>query len=113
VRRPKNLRETVKGPEAIIQAALVKYLNIRDWNVMETHGNLYQRGFPDLYCTHEKHKQRWIEVKNPDAYSFTNSQIEFFPLISKGCNGIWILTAATDEEYQKLWEPPNWWKYLK
>lgn len=78
---------------------------------METHGNLYQRGFPDLYCTHPKHKQRWIEVKNPDNYSFTPAQLENFPLISKGA-GIWILVAATQDEYKKLFQAPNWWKYL-
>lgn len=101
-----------KGPERIIQDALIKFLKIRDWHVMETHGNAYQSGFPDLYCVHFKHRQRWIEVKNPDNYSFTPAQRNNFPIISR-VTGIWILTAATMEEYEKLFEPANWWKYLE
>lgn len=106
-----NLRNFKKGPERIIQDALIKYLEGKGWFIIETHGSLYQSGLPDLYCTHEKHKQRWIEVKNLDNYTFTPAQRKKFPLISKGA-GIWILTAATDSEYQKLFEPPNWWTFL-
>lgn len=109
MRTPK-IRES-KGPEAKIQANLKKYLELRGWHVMETHGNLFQRGFPDLYCTHPTHKQRWIEVKNASSYQFTPAQLENFPLISKGA-GIWILVAATPEEYKKLFSPPNWSAYL-
>lgn len=79
---------------------------------METHGNLYQKGFPDLYCVHEIHKQRWIEVKQPVKYSFTVAQRENFPIISKVA-GIWILTAATEYEYEKLFQVPNWYQYLE
>ncbi len=101
----------MRGPEAIIQTALVKFLRAREWHVMETHGNMYQCGFPDLYCTHPRHRQRWIEVKNLDSYAFTQAQREHFPQISL-CTGIWILTAATQAEYNKLWNPPNWWQFL-
>ncbi len=83
----------------------------RGWFVKETHGNLYQSGLPDLYCVHPVHKQRWVEVKNPEQYSFTNAQLRDFPVISK-CVGVWIMVAATEEEYLKLWKPPNWHKYL-
>lgn len=101
-----------KGPERIIQDNLIKFLELRDWHVMETHGNLYQKGFPDLYCVHEKFKQRWIEVKQPVNYSFTPAQKDNFPKISKVA-GIWILTAANDYEYQKLFGLPNWYQYLE
>lgn len=110
MKRPK-IKEA-KGPERIIQDALIDFLKKRDWHVMETHGNLFQKGFPDLYCTHYKHRQRWIEVKNPENYAFTNAQLEHFPIINRVA-GIWILTAATEEEYQKLFSPPNWYKFLE
>lgn len=101
-----------KPPERIIQDALLDFLRIKQWHVMETHGNLYQKGFPDLYCIHSKHRQRWIEVKNPLNYSFTPAQLDNFPIINRVA-GIWILVAATEEEYAKLFGPPNWWKYLE
>ena len=112
---PLNQRQ---HPEAKIQKALIEYLKIRDWVVMPTHGNMFQQGFPDLYVAHFINGSRWIEVKNPKAYSFTPAQRKFFPLISEAgkCHyppvGIWILVAATDEEYAKLFQPPNWHTYM-
>lgn len=108
---PKPLPET-RGPERVIQDAIIAYLKLRDWHVMETHGNVYQQGFPDLYCIHFRYRQRWIEVKNPLKYKFTPAQLDNFPIISR-VSGIWIMTAATEFEYQKLFQPPNWWTYLE
>lgn len=101
-----------KGPERIIQDNLIKFLRGYDWLVKETHGNLYQSGFPDLYCYHIKYGQRWVEVKNPGKYSFTTAQMEWFPKFSAHQCGIWILTAANEAEYQKLFKPANWYLYL-
>lgn len=102
-----------KGPERIIQDALLKFLRGREWMVKETHGNMYQSGFPDLYCHHRRYGQRWIEVKNSKSYKFTPAQMEWFPIFSASNCGIWILTDATEQEYKKLWSPPNWHTYLK
>lgn len=94
--------------EAEIQKKLIEYLKCRDWVVRATHGNLYQNGFPDLYAFHRTYRQRWIEVKKPVGYILTPAQLDFFSqLTSVGC-GVWILTAATEHEYLKLWQPPNW-----
>lgn len=101
-----------KGPEAIIQTDLINFLKIRDWLVLITHGNLYQKGLPDLYCAHAAYGVRWIECKNPLAYSFTPAQRLVFPALSSKGVGVWILTAATEEEYLKLWRPANWHQYL-
>lgn len=106
-----KIRNFNSGPERIIQDAIIEMLKIRDWYVMETHGNAFQRGFPDLYATHSKYGGRWIEVKNPEAYSFTAAQMECFPKLSANGTGIWILASATELEYQKLFAPPNWWVY--
>jgi len=85
---------------------------MRQWIVKETHGNLYQSGLPDLYIAHRDYGARWVECKNALSYSFTPAQLEFFPLLASVGIGVWILTAASDEEYFKLWEPANWWQYL-
>ncbi len=104
-------RATV-GPERRIQDSLIDFLKMRDWLVKETHGNIYQYGFPDLYCAHLKYGQRWVEVKNPVSYSFTPAQLEFFPKLAAAGVGVWVLTAATVVEYEKLFKQPNYYHYL-
>lgn len=79
---------------------------------METHGNAYQNGFPDLYVTHSKYGARWVEVKNLAKYEFTAAQREKFPQFVASGAGIWILVDATETEYNKLFKACNWWQYL-
>ena len=79
---------------------------------MPTHGNMYQRGFPDLYALHEEHGSRWIEVKNPRKFSFTEAQKQYFPIMSLCGVDIWIMTAATEDEYAKLFRPANCFAYM-
>ena len=108
----KPRRTRMKGPEAAIQLKIVARLKAMDWFVMVTHGNEFQMGLPDLYCAHVKHATRWIETKNPLAYSFTPAQLEVFPMMSAKGVGIWVLTSDSDEEIKKLFKPPNWYQYL-
>ncbi|MDE1971019.1 MAG: hypothetical protein KGI50_05610 [Patescibacteria group bacterium] len=108
--KPKN---TKKGPEAIIQEKIIKALTLRGWFIMETHGNLYQMGFPDLYATHKAYGCRWIEVKNPEAYCFTPAQLEFFPKLVANGTPIWVLISDSDDELKKIFKPQNWYTYLK
>lgn len=112
---PKKTRRTGRArPEAKIQTAIIMFLRARDWFVKSTHGGPYQAGFPDLFASHTKYRQRWIEVKLPGfkGSHFTPAQLEIFPQMCGHGAGVWILTAATDEEYQKLFGPPNWHVYL-
>lgn len=101
-----------KGPEAIIQEAIVKKLRSLEWYVMETHGNAFQMGFPDLYATHAKWGMRWIEVKNPASHSFTQAQMICFPLLAAHGTPIWILVGDDDSEIVKLFHPQNWEYYF-
>lgn len=103
----------VHGPEWHIQKELIKFLRVRNWLVEVTQGNLYQKGFPDLYLAHKQHGQRWVDVKNPVSYSFTKAQRIKWPNWEKHGVGIWILVAPTEEEYDKLWQPPNMRQYWK
>lgn len=101
-----------KGPEYYIQQAIIKKLTLLQWFVMETHGNMYQRGFPDLYATHKRYGHRWIEVKNSKSYQFTPAQLETFPkLVSHGA-GVWVLVGDSDSEIAKLFQVCNWVFYL-
>ena len=104
---------TRHGPEWYIQQGLIEYLTIRDWCVEVTNGNVYQVGFPDLFLAHKKYGTRWVDCKNPDMYTFTPAQKIKWPLWDSFGVGIWILTAATKTEYDKLFAPPNWRDYWK
>ena len=87
------------------------YLKIKGWYVKNTHGNAYQSGFPDIYAICRSYGTRWIEVKR-EKYSFTSEQLKTFHQFASHGVGIWILTAATDEEYAKLFRQANWYQFL-
>ncbi len=100
-------------PEAKIQTALIEFLEAREWEVEPTHGNAYQKGFPDLYAMHKTLGQRWIDCKVEGKYSFTKAQIEKWPRWEAKGVGIWILTGANDDQYARLFRPPNMRAYWK
>ena len=96
-------------PEAKIQRDITHMLKAKDWFVKSTHGNAYQSGFPDLYCTHSLYGYRWVEVKLPNMKGsmFTAAQLDIFPKMMAHGAGIWILWAATEEQYRLLFEEAN------
>ena len=98
--------------ERKIQNEIICMLRNKGWFVKETHGNMYQCGFPDLFATHHRYGSRWIEVKNPIKYAFTPAQLEEFPKFCVNGSHIWILTGANDVEYNKLFKQSNWHLYL-
>lgn len=102
-----------KGPERLIQDAIIKQLRYQEWFVKETHGNMYQSGFPDLFCCHTKYGHRWIDCKNPKSYKFTPAQLDIWPKLCANGSGVWILVAATASEYDKLFKKYNWYLYLE
>ena len=101
------------GPEYGIQNEIVRYLREREWHVERIIGNAFQSGLPDLYAGHKKFGQRWIEVKNESRYDFTKAQKNKFPILDSFNIGIWVLVAATEQEYDKLFKEPNWKEYWK
>ena len=109
---PRGLQKSVEESEAHIQDKLIAFLRARDWVVMQTHGNLYQCGFPDLYALHHIYNARWIEVKKPHKFSFTPAQRKYFPLMHSSGVGIWVLQGYTEDQYQRLFRPPNWASFM-
>jgi hypothetical protein len=107
-----RVTESKSGKERQIQNEVIDYLKLRDWFVMETHGNMYQRGLPDLWATHTIHGQRWIEIKQPTQYCFTPAQLKTFPEICTHGSGVWVMTAANQWEYAKLFGHHNWYGYF-
>lgn len=102
-----------KSTESKIQSRLMKFLRARGWTVENIHGNLYQSGLPDLYCFKKEYGERWIDVKVEGRYSFTKAQIIKWPKWEIAGIGIWILTDATQKDYDRLFNPPNMRDYWK
>lgn len=102
-----------EGPEHKIQRRLIAYLKIRGWTVEVMHGNAFQHGIPDLYLHHQEYGPRWVDCKNPGKYSFTKAQRAKWPYWDSVGIGIWILTAANQAQYDKLFGPPNWKDYWR
>ena len=100
-----------KGPEEKIRDRIIPFLKDRGWFVKIVHGNKFTSGLPVLYIAHKSHGPRWVELKNPLSYHFTPAQKKTFPEMTAAGVGIWILTDATNVEYEKLWKPPNWYIY--
>lgn len=100
--------------ESKIQEKIKEYLQSKGWYVMVMHGNAYQSGFPDLFCSHSQYGIRLIEVKKPnmEGSKFTDAQLREFPKMSANGAGVWVLTDDTAYEYKKLFKRPNWHKYM-
>lgn len=111
VMRNKKIINHAKGPEDIIQEAIIDMLEKKGWFVKHLHGNMYQRGFPDLFAA-RKGMIRLIEVKNPKSWKFEETQLELFAALAKQEIGVWLMFGATDDEYAKLFKPANYAFYL-
>jgi hypothetical protein len=109
----RRIRQPKHGPEWHIQQDLIRFLEARGWLVERLIGNAFQTGIPDLYCHHPKWGSRWIDVKQPGRYSFTKAQKRKWPKWERFGVGIWILTGATQQQYDLLFQAPNWRAYWK
>jgi len=99
--------------EIDIQNEVRTFLRAYSWKVERMACNAFMKGIPDLYAVHRTHGKKWVEIKKPKRYVFTDAQLIKFPEFEEFNDPIWILNAATKEEYDKLFEPQNWRSYLK
>ena len=101
------------NPEATIQRKTIDFLRKRGWYVKATHGNAYFSGFPDLFCWHTNHGLRLIDLKVAGRCKLTKAQIQTWPEMAEFDCGVWIMVDATEEEYAKLFESPNFRSFWK
>ena len=101
-------------PEAKIESDIIKFLRLRGWFCKNVHGGKYMSGLPDIYACHANYGSRWVEVKLPGMIGsqFTKAQKETFPQMIACGGSIWIMVAATEYEYSKLFKPGNCGEYL-
>jgi len=100
-------------PEAALQLKIIDLLEECGWIVEVMHGNVFQKGIPDLYLFHRQYGHKWVDVKLPKGSVLTKAQCQKWPKWEAAGIDIWIMKAATIEEYQKLFQPANWremWK---
>jgi len=100
-------------PEAALQDRIVQFLEERGWLVEVMHGNVFQKGIPDLYLFRSDLGHRWVDVKLPEGSVLTKAQCQKWPKWEAKGEYIWIMKGATEEEYRKLFDAPNWremWK---
>ena len=95
------------SPELKIRSAIRTMLQARGWHVEIMHGNKYQHGIPDLWIWHAEWDFRWVDCKTPKKNSLTKRQCQKWPVWEKKGIGVWIMVAATQDEYDKLMGPPN------
>lgn len=87
---------------------IIKKLEARGWFCNVTHGNMYQSGFPDVYAMHPVRRlSRWIEVKNPTSFKFTDAQKLWYPRMIASGIPIWVLMGHDDTQLALLNGPPN------
>jgi hypothetical protein len=96
----------------------MRFLRAKGWHVERLPGGAMrgggsQSGLPDLLVTHHQYGVRFIEVKQEVHYRFTTPQRWKFPLLDANGLGIWILTEASEAQYERLFKSPNLWDYMK
>ena len=85
------------------------HMKARGWDIIKTHGSIYQEGLPDLYCFHSTHGVRWIETKAPGR-KLRQSQIRVCNRFGKKGIGVWVL--EDEKDYCKLFQKDNWMVYV-
>ena len=111
--RKKKLYKRNEEEKRIRDKELRPMLDDLGWLVEVTHGNKYMKGFPDLYLSHPQAGIRWVDVKVEGDYEFTTAQRDKWPKWHRFGTGIRIMTGATQEQYERLFKPPNWQDYWK
>ena len=101
----------IEREEMRIQEEIETKLSLLQWYVKRIHGSIYQSGLPDLYLCHVKYGARWLEIKHPERYSFTEAQMTEFPKITARRIGIWIAQDPRDVP-DILHKPANWHLFL-
>lgn len=110
---PKRIQQK-HGPEFYIRRDIMAMLDRYGWIVRKMVAGAYNEGWPDLYAIHKSHGVRWIEVKLPNMVGsrWTPAQKHWFPIMENNGCPIWVLVAASESEYKKLFMPSNWFEYM-
>lgn len=97
------------------------YMEYLGWFIIKTHGNQFQAGLPDWYCSHRQYSPKWVELKLIGG-AFTKHQLIVFPKLIMNNVPIWVIEGddfrgmngkqELHRAYNKLFEQPNAAFYL-
>lgn len=98
------------NPEKNLQNnKIIPMLESKGWLVEVMHASFILKGIPDLYCWHQGLDTfRWIDVKLPRGSVLTKAQIQKWHQWEQFGLGVWLIKGDSEEEYNKLFGPPNW-----
>ena len=110
-----EFRQPRGQPEADGAARLKALMKKEGWKIYRTHGNLYQRDFPDLRCLHKLHGARWVETKSRGTDSSSGGKLSIgqakqFAEWAEYGDHVWVL--RDEKDYQWLFKEPNWWRFV-
>lgn len=98
-------------PEALGARRLVRHMEARGWMCDKLGGGPFTVGWPDYYCFHPQHGERWIETKAPGG-KLSRSQTKRFSRWA--AKGIKIFVMEDETTYNRLFqEGDNWRQYLR
>lgn len=100
---PKKFRQNLEWQ---LQQLVIKELRNKGWYVIEMHASQVLSGMPDLYCTHSKYGQRWLELKLESKHCWTTGQKENFPKMVANGTKIWVSFSHQNVE-DLLMKPSN------
>ena len=112
--KPPKKKSRGKNPETKIYERIRDHLRYKGWFVQNIHGNIFQSGLPDMFCSHPNYPNRWVELKTPTRSNHKHGGLapnqisKFKEMEAAGC-GVWILTRV--EDWHILMGPPNWKSY--
>lgn len=88
---------------------LRRLMHSRGWLTVKTTGGRFSSGWPDLFCAHPEYGMKWVETKVPGG-RLRPSQRKMFTKLAKHGVKIWVIIEP--DGYYKLFNEPNWWKYV-
>lgn len=113
--KPHERGRSTKGPEAKVEASIIRFLEGRGWYVRRIHGSSYQAGLPDLMACHPRYGIRLIEVKDPNRRGrmFTPAQENTFPKLIRHGAPVLVLDGIDTYKYQIVLEnKSNFFEYI-
>lgn len=79
----------------------------KGWVCDKIGGGKYTVGWPDYWCWHPVHGERWVEMKAPGG-KLRPSQIKRFSRWAK--KGILVFICTDDTDYEKLFKDWSDWE---
>lgn len=103
-RKPREKKDLESAGSERLRA----FMRREGWGTWKTHGNVFQKGWPDIYASHPIHGQRWIETKTIDG-RLERTQVDLFAEWARYGVQVWVL--RDEKDYRWLFKQANAWEF--